>query len=408
MEKNVLVGQCGGPTSVANASLAGILETALKMNCEHVYGMANGIQGLLEGKVIELEDELSSAMDIELLKRTPSSYLGSCRYMLPETYEAPESYQKIFSELERLNIGIFLMVGGTDAIDTVRKLSAYGRQIHSEVRFICVPMTVDNDVALTDHTAGYGSAAKYVAVTMKEIIRDAAVYDMPMVTIVQVMGRNTGWLTAAAALARGDDCEGVDLICLPELPFHPDRFIAKVKTMMESKKSIVVAVSEGVRTSDGQYVCELSGEEKLVDAFGHMDLSGTAQYLCRIVREQLQVKTRAIELSTLQRCAGHLTSRVDITEAYQLGGAAVRAGFDGHTGEMVATLRTSDDPYICATEMVDVAEVINRERKVPSEWVNSYKTDMTSAFIAYAKPLIQAELTPIYIGGLPRHIIREA
>ena len=251
---------------------------------------------------------------------------------------------------------------------------------------------------------GYGSAAKYIGVVMKEIIRDATVYGTKYVTIVEIMGRNAGWLTAAAALAKAEDCEGVDMICLPEVPFNVDHFVEKVERMQKEKPSIVIAVSEGVKLEDGRYVCELADDVHAVDAFGHKALTGTARFLANTVARRLDTKTRCIELSTLQRCAGHLTSRTDITEAYQVGGAAAKAAFEGHTGEMVALDRISNAPYQCGTSLHPISEVANLEKKVPLEWVNADHTAMTDEFLAYALPLVQAELTPIYVEGLPHHI----
>jgi len=345
-------------------------------------------------------------MDIELLKRTPSSYLGSCRYKLPEIKDAgaKELYDSIFARLDSMNIGYFFYIGGNDSMDTINKLAAYGEEKESDIRFIGVPKTIDNDLTVTDHTPGYGSAAKYIGVVMKEIIRDATVYGTKYVTVVEIMGRNAGWLTAAAALAKGSDCEGVDMICLPEVPFNVERFVEKVKKIQESKSSIVIAVSEGVKLDDGRYVCELSDDVHAVDAFGHKSLTGTARFLANTIAKQLGIKTRCIELSTLQRCAGHLTSRTDITEAYQVGGAAVKAAFEGRTGEMVALKRISNAPYQCTTELHPISDIANLEKKVPLEWISEDHTQMKQEFIDYAYPLIQAELTPMFVGGLPQHI----
>ena len=289
-------------------------------------------------------------------------------------------------------------------MDTIGKLAEYGERIQSDIRFMGVPKTIDNDLMVTDHTPGYGSAAKYIGVVMKEIIRDATVYGTKYVTVVEIMGRNAGWLTAAAALAKSDDCEGVDMICLPEVPFNVEHFVEKVRTMQEKKPSIVIAVSEGVKLEDGRYVCELADDVHAVDAFGHKALTGTARYLANVVARNLDTKTRCIELSTLQRCAGHLTSRTDITEAYQVGGAAAKAAFEGVTGQMVALKRISNSPYQCTTELHPISEVANLEKKVPLSWMNENHTQMTEDFLAYARPLIQAELTPLYIAGLPHHI----
>ncbi len=301
---NAIVGQSGGPTSVINASLAGVFQACRNRGAEKVYGMLHGIQGLLEEKVCDLTERLASFLDIELLKRTPSSFLGSCRFKLKEPEEDEATYEKLFAILKKLDIQWFFYIGGNDSMDTINKLARYGQQVGSPIRFMGVPKTIDNDLMLTDHTPGYGSAAKYIGVVMKEIIRDATVYGTNYVTIVEVMGRNAGWLTAAAALARGEDCEGVDLICLPELPFHTDRFLAKVERMQKSRESVVIAVSEGVRLPDGRFVCELSDDQRRVDAFGHINLTGTARYLSNLVAKNLPTKTRAVELSILQRCAG--------------------------------------------------------------------------------------------------------
>ena len=404
MSNNVIVGQSGGPTAVINSSLAGVYKTARSLGAGKVYGMKYGIEGLLKEEIVDLDILLDDRMSIELLKRTPSSFLGSCRYKLPDWHEDEAVYKKLFAILEKLNIGYFFYIGGNDSMDTIGKLADYGARTGSDIRFMGVPKTIDNDLMVTDHTPGYGSAAKYIGVVMKEVIRDATVYGTKYVTIVEIMGRNAGWLTAAAALAKGDDCEGVDLICLPEVPFHVDRFVEKVRVMQEKKPSIVIAVSEGVKLEDGRYVCELADDVHAVDAFGHKALTGTARFLANTVARALDTKTRCIELSTLQRCAGHLTSRTDITEAYQVGGAAAKAAFEGVTGQMVALKRISNNPYQCTTELHPISEVANLEKKVPLSWMNENHTQMTHEFLEYARPLIQAELTPLYIAGLPHHI----
>lgn len=407
MANNAIVGQSGGPTSVINSSLAGVFQACQTRGADHVYGMLHGIQGLLDEKVCDLSERLTSFLNIELLKRTPSSFLGSCRYKLPSPDEDEAVYKKLFAILDKLEIRWFFYIGGNDSMDTICKLSEYGRRIGSEIRFMGVPKTIDNDLMLTDHTPGFGSAAKYIGVVMKEIIRDATVYGNNFVTIVEIMGRNAGWLTASAALARGEDCEGVDLICLPELPFHTDRFLAKVEKMQKERASIVIAVSEGVKLPDGRFVCELSDDHRTKDAFGHINLTGTARYLSNLVARNFPTRTRAVELSILQRCGAHLASRTDITEAFQVGGAAAKAAFEGETGKMVALERLSNDPYQCTTRLVNIGDVANYEKKVPVEWINETRTDMLPEFLAYARPLIQAELTPIYINGLAQHIVEE-
>ena len=404
MAKNVIIGQSGGPTAVINSSLAGVYKAACSLGADKVYGMKYGIEGLLKEEMLELNVLLDDRMSIELLKRTPSSYLGSCRYKLPDPDVDSTPFIKLFTLFDKYDICAVFYIGGNDSMDTIAKLSRYGERVGSSVRFIGVPKTIDNDLCLTDHTPGYGSAAKYIGVVMKEIIRDATVYGTKYVTVVEIMGRNAGWLTAAAALAKSDDCEGVDMICLPEVPFNLEHFSEKVRVMQEKKPSIVIAVSEGVKLEDGRYVCELADDVHAVDAFGHKALTGTARYLANVVARNLDTKTRCIELSTLQRCAGHLTSRTDITEAYQVGGAAAKAAFEGVTGQMVALKRISNSPYQCTTELHPISEVANLEKKVPLSWMNANHTQMTDEFLAYARPLIQAELTPLYIAGLPHHI----
>ena len=306
MAKNAIVGQSGGPTAVINSSLAGVYESCKRRGAPKVYGMMHGVAGLLERRTCLLDDKLTCAMDIELLKRTPSSYLGSCRYKLPDWHsdEGEAVYKKLFEILKELDIGYFFYIGGNDSMDTIGKLAEYGAYVGSDIRFMGVPKTIDNDLMVTDHTPGYGSAAKYIGVVMKELIRDATVYGTNYVTIVEIMGRNAGWLTAAAALARAEDCEGVDMICLPEIPFNVDRFVEKVARMQAKKPSVVIAVSEGVKLEDGRYVCELSDDVHSVDAFGHRSLTGTARFLANTVGRRLNTKTRCIELARCSAAPG--------------------------------------------------------------------------------------------------------
>ncbi|MDF2586727.1 MAG: 6-phosphofructokinase [Anaerocolumna sp.] len=401
---NVLVGQSGGPTAVINSSLAGVFKAAKERGANKVYGMLYGIQGLLEEKYVNLDERLKSEMEIELLKRTPSSYLGSCRYKLPEYSMEPEVYEKIFAILNKLEVEYFFYIGGNDSMDTIKKLSEYAIIIKSNIRFIGVPKTIDNDLEATDHTPGYGSAAKFIAATTKEIIRDSLVYDQRNLTIIEIMGRNVGWLTGASALAESHDCEGPDMIFLPEVAFDLDHFFEKVKKLQEAKKSVVVAISEGIRLADGRYVCELTDSAKYTDEFGHTMLTGAATYLANKAAGVLGCKTRAIELNTLQRCASHMASLVDITEAFQVGAAAVNAAFNGETGKMIILKRVSDNPYQCATDTFDIHKIANMEKKVPLTWIDREKDTVTNEFIEYVRPLIQEELTPIMIGGLPRHL----
>ncbi len=404
MKGNVIVGQSGGPTAVINSSLAGVYKTAKDRGARKVYGMLHGIQGLLEEKYVDLSEHIKSDLDIDLLKRTPSAYLGSCRYKLPEIKGNTDFYDRIFEILDKLEIQYFFYIGGNDSMDTIKKLSDYAILNGSSIKFMGVPKTIDNDLAVTDHTPGYGSAAKYIASITKEVIRDGLVYGTKSVTILEIMGRNAGWLTGAAALAKGEDCEGPDMIFLPEIPFDVDEFMKKVEQLQKEKSSVVVAVSEGVKVADGRYVCELTDNIDYVDAFGHRQLTGTARYLAERISREVGCKTRAIEFNSLQRCASHIVGRVDITEAFQVGGAAVKAAFEGETAKMVILKRISDDPYLCVTDLYDVHKIANVEKKVPREWINEAGDYVTPEFLNYVRPLIQAELTPMMVDGLPRHL----
>ena len=406
MKGNVIVGQSGGPTAAINSSLAGVYRTAKDRGAKKVYGMLHAIQGLMQEKYIDLSDHIKTELDAELLKRTPAAFLGSCRYKLPAIHEDQSVYEKIFAILDKLDIEAFIYIGGNDSMDTIKKLSDYAIITGHPTRFVGCPKTIDNDLALTDHTPGFGSAAKYIGTSMKEIIRDSFCleYSKGLVSIVEIMGRNAGWLTGACALAAGEDCEGPDMIYLPELPFDIAEFGRRVRELLEKKPSVVVAVSEGIRTADGKYVCELGNSVDFVDAFGHKQLSGTASYLASYIAGEIGCKTRAIELSTLQRSASHCSSRVDILEAYQVGGAAVKAADEGDSGKMVVLQRLSDDPYQCGTEVKDVHKIANDEKLVPREWVTEDGTYVTGEFISYVRPLIQGDVSPVMVDGIPRHL----
>ena len=408
MKGNVIVGQSGGPTAAINSSLAGVYRTAKDRGANKVYGMLHGIQGLLEEKYIDLSEHITNELDAELLKRTPAAYLGSCRYKLPEIHENMALYDKIFEILYKLDIEAFIYIGGNDSMDTIKKLSDYAIIKGHPQKFIGCPKTIDNDLALTDHTPGFGSAAKYIGTSVKEIIRDSFCleYSKGLVTLLEIMGRNAGWLTGAAALAQGEDCQGPDMIYLPELTFDLEDFMNRIHKLLEIKTSVVVAVSEGIKLADGRYVCELGQSADFVDAFGHKQLTGTASYLANYVAAEIGCKTRAIELSTLQRAASHCSSRVDILEAYQVGGAAVKAADEGDSGKMVVLVRHSDDPYQCGTEVKDVHKIANDERLVPREWVNEEGTYVTDDFVTYVRPLIQGDVAPVMVDGIPRHLYK--
>ena len=407
--KNIIVGQSGGPTAVINASIAGVYKKAKELGIEHVYGMVHGIEGFLNEDIIDLDEYLNNQDNYELLKRTPSAFLGSCRYKLPKIEGNEETYEKIFNILEKHEIDALFYAGGNDSMDTIKMLSDYAKDHNKPQRFMGVPKTIDNDLPITDHCPGYGSSAKYIATSLKEIIRDNASFGKSRLTvcIVEIMGRHAGWLTASAALAKDDSCEGVDAIYLPETPFDIDEFIDRVKKLSETKESIVIAVSEGVQTSDGKFVCELGSDEKAVDAFGHKQLSGCATTLANIVSERLGFKTRAIEFSTLQRAASHIASLTDINEAEEAGAKAVDEANNGKTGMMAILKRVNNNPYTCETDVYDIHDIANVEKKVPLEWIDNDNKQMNKEFIDYVKPLIQGELTPIYKDGLPVHLIRK-
>ena len=401
---NVMVGQSGGPTSVINASLVGVFKTAKDEGCDKVYGMRNGIEGLLQDRYVDMSDYIKNDLDIELLKRTPSSFLGTCRYKLPKATDAPEIYETLFKILNKLEIKFFFYIGGNDSMDTIMQLSEYGNRTGSEIRFMGVPKTIDNDLALTDHTPGYGSASKYIATAMKEIIRDAKTYPNDSVTIVEVMGRNAGWLTASSYLSRSEDCAGPDLIYLPEKIFDHEKFLKQIEEAKRKEKAVIIAVSEGIKTSDGLYVCEANKKSSITDAFGHKLLGGTALYLSDYVTYNLGYKSRGIVLSTLQRCASHLVSRRDITEAFTAGGDAVLWALKGESGKMVSFERISNAPYSIITDVKDIRLIANKEKRVPDEWIINDGTYVSREFDAYARPLIIGELSPFMVDGLPRHL----
>lgn len=407
MKGNVIVGQSGGPTAVINSSLAGVFRTAMDRGFHKIYGMRYGIQGFLDEQYIDLSDYIKNELDIELLKKTPSAFLGTCRYKLPAIHEDKEIYERIFELLNKMDIECFVYIGGNDSMDTIKKLSDYAILTGQKQKFIGCPKTIDNDLALTDHTPGFGSAAKYIATSTKEIIRDSLgfSYKKKNVTIIEIMGRNAGWLTGASALAKSEDCDGPDLIYLPEVVFDLDKFLDKVTTLLEEKDVVVVAVSEGIKVADGKYVSELAGVSDYVDAFGHKQLTGSALYLANLVGAKIGCKTRAVEFSTLQRSASHIASRVDIDEAFMVGGAAVKAADEGDSGMMVVIDRVSDDPYQSASGVYDVHKIANGEKCVPREWINKDGDYVTEQFLDYVSPLIQGSYSSVMVNGIPRHLV---
>jgi 6-phosphofructokinase 1 len=406
MKGNVIVGQSGGPTAVINSSLAGVVKASWKAGIRRIYGMRHGIEGLLQEDIVDIEDYITSSQDLSLLKRTPSSFLGTCRYKLPPIEGNEKIYEKIFDILDRKNIEFFLYNGGNDSMDTIKQLSDYALSHNKKQKFMGIPKTIDNDLPVTDHCPGYGSSAKYIATSMKEIIRDNESYGVskPTICIVEIMGRHAGWLTASAALSRDIDCSGPDMIYLPEVPFDEKDFIKRIKTLAKHKKSIVVAVSEGLQDKDGKFVCEQGSAPEHVDAFGHKQLAGTAAYLANLVTLETGLKSRYIEFSSLQRCAAHLASRADSDEAYNVGFIAAEAAFEGKTGMMVTIEVESREPYVESYSMFDIHEVANVERKVPLNWITNDGTYISDEYLKYARPFIIGRVAPYTAGGLPVHL----
>lgn len=368
MKKNIIVGQSGGPTAVINASLCGVIREG-KCHPEQigtVYGMINGIEGFLAGKYMDLSSGLSEE-ELELLKMTPAAFLGSCRFKLPEALSS-EFYPTLFNKFEELNIGYFFYIGGNDSMDTVSKLSRYANGIGSDIRFIGIPKTIDNDLVGTDHTPGFGSAAKYVASTVREITLDASVYQQKSVTIVELMGRHAGWLTASSVLARKHGEDNPLLIYLPESPFEFEQFSADLKNAFEKSQTVVVCVSEGIADSAGHFICEYSNEAQL-DTFGHKMLTGCGEILENYIRNQFGVKVRSVELNVSQRCSGMIVSGQDMKEAEEAGAFGVRSALDGVNGMMVAFKRACDEPYLMECFLADVNEICNKEKTFPAEWI---------------------------------------
>jgi len=406
MKKNLLVAQSGGPTAAINATLAGVIKQAIKEEqIDQVYGACYGIQGVLEQKFVNLTEKVDTEEKLEKLKRTPAAALGSCRFKLNDIKEDDSQYQEIVDILHKMNIGYFVYIGGNDSMDTVAKLSAYCKEKGVEdIKVIGGPKTIDNDLGETDHCPGFGSAAKFIATAFTEIACDCFVYDVPSVTIVEVMGRNAGWLTASSALARTEERRVPQLIYLCEKVFDEEKFIEDVNKALEKENNIIVAVSEGVKDATGHYVGEetKSGKE---DAFGHKYLSGIGKYLEGLVGNRIGCKVRSVELNILQRCAGYMLSETDIIESRNLGAFAAVSAIRGESGKMSALKRICDDPYQVEIELADLSKIANFEKKVPMEWINEEGNDIKDDLLTYLKPLIQGEVQIPYENGVPRHFI---
>ncbi len=397
---NFAVAQSGGPTAAINATLLGVIEGAMATGDE-IFGAVNGIKGVIEDNFINLSEIFENAENRALLKNTPGAYLGSCRIKLPDVDADTDIYEKIFETFRRNNITRFVYIGGNDSMDTVDKLSKYAMAHNIDVCVIGAPKTIDNDLAGTDHTPGFGSAAKYVASSVKEVFRDSSVYADKSITIVEIMGRNAGWLTAASALARSGNSTAPHLIYLPERPISREKIIEDVRNCPET--NIIIALSEGIKDENGEYYCNQECNAGH-DIFGHAQLAGCAKVVEGFLKEEFGYKMRSIELNVLQRCGGHFTSLTDLNESEEIGMRAAKTAADGNTGLVMGFKRTGD--YKCEIVANKVCDVANKERKVPDEYITADANDVTEAFIKYCKPLIMGEPEVITGDGVPKHITR--
>ncbi|MHC1695368.1 MAG: 6-phosphofructokinase [Eubacteriales bacterium] len=405
LKGNAIVGQSGGPTAAINATLSGVIRGALDNPAiDKVFGAFNGVEGILKETFRPINDDFAAEEALRLLENTPAAALGSCRLKLPKQGEGAEVYEKLFDILKKNDIRYFFYIGGNDSMDTVHKVSAYAEKTGYEMRVMGVPKTIDNDVEGTDHTPGYGSAAKYIAASMQEMARDCAIYTVKAVTIVEIMGRDAGWLAASAALPRIVGAAGPDLVYLPESTFSYEEFYADVRALLEKKPNVLIAVSEGIRTCDGKYVGE-GTQSGATDAFGHKYLSGTGKTLELAVKNEIGCKVRSVELNILQRCASHIASKTDLDEGVVVGRAAVSAAVSGESGKMMCFRRTSSDPYRVETFAEDISKIANKVRRVPSEFINDRANNVTDECLKYILPLIQGESEVRYENGLPKHLV---
>ena len=401
---NIAVAQSGGPTCAINASLLGVFRHAVKYDeIETIYGSVNGIEGLIYNNLVNLNELINCDDDVELIRQTPSTVLGSCRYKLRAFSDDSSVYETILETLNEHNIGAFFYIGGNDSMDTVMKLDRYFKEKGIDIKVIGIPKTIDNDLPITDHTPGFGSAAKYVATTMQEIVRDSSVYSISSVTIVEIMGRDTGWLTASSAILRANGEAAPHLIYLPEKPFSIKQFIEDVRKAKEKYYAVIVAVSEGISLDPAEIGEEF--QSGAVDNFGHKYLSGVGKALEKVVSREIKCKVRSIELNVMQRCSSHLSSKRDITEAERIGGAAVKTALDGISGVMMTYYRVANQPYNIRVDYVDVNQVANKVKYFPTEWISENGHDVTKEAIDYCLPLIQGEQNIRIKNGLPQHFI---
>lgn len=401
MKKNMIIGQSGGPTAVINSSLAGAIEFGLQSEkVGNIYGMINGIEGLMEENIISLSAMFRNLPhELNRLKHSPAMFLGSCRFKLSNSRE---EFDRIFEVLEFYEIGYFIYIGGNDSMDTVKKLSEYAAQNGVDIKVVGIPKTIDNDLVGIDHSPGFGSAAKYIATCVREVAYDTSIYSIKSVHIIEAMGRNAGWLTASSVLARQDNMPAPHLVYLPEKPFSVKRFVEDVRAQLEEYNSVVVVVSEGIKDENGNYISAAQSTD--ADKFGHARLSGTGAYLKTVIENEIGCKVRALEPSVLQRSAGHIASLNDVNEAFNLGSVAVRAATEGKTGVFSTLRRTSDKPYCVEYDIEKVEVVANREKTVPLEWINEDGNDVTDEMVTYLKPLIRGTVQTPFRGGLPDYV----
>ncbi len=403
MQNNLLVAQSGGPTAAINAALTGILRAAKSSGkIDHIFGSHHGIEGVLNHELLNLDSLSEDPAALRDLFYTPASALGSCRYRLKESRQDQATYEKITETLRQNHITCFIYIGGNDSMDTVQKISSYFRENHvADIHIVGVPKTIDNDLMQTDHCPGFGSAAKFIATAFSELERDVSSYSVPGVLIVETMGRDTGWLTAAASLARLNNRNGgPDFIYLCERPFSVDDFIRDVRQRYEKTSKVIAAVSEGIRDQNGLYLSQ-QFQHDTEDSFGHRCIAGAGRVLEDLVRQEIGCKVRCIELNLLQRCASHIASQTDLTESYLLGQKAVQCALEGHSGEMTCLIRQGNDPYEIRYSSVPVSLAANKEKKIPNEWIAPQGNDVTDQMIDYLRPLIIGEVNVQYKNGMP-------
>lgn len=398
-QSNCMVAQSGGPTVAINASLAGVIAGVRQSGKYDVcYGAINGILGILNERYLNLTEVVNDDEKLERLKVTPAMYLGSCRHKLPNYKDDDSPYVFIFNQFVKMNIKAFFYIGGNDSMDTVLKLSDYAAKINSDIRIIGIPKTIDNDLCMIDHTPGFGSAAKYIASTMLEVAHDTFIYAVKSVTIVEIMGRDAGWLTASSALARNSYNTAPHLIYLPEVAFDKEQFLNNIREKLKTLNNVIVAVSEGIRDENGDYI---TASKAVADQFGHQQLSGAGKALEFLVKENIGVKVRSVEVNVLQRCAAHMASKTDLDESFTLGKKAVSLAEEGITASMVILERISNMPYQVRYDHAPIAGIANEAKSIPREWINKAGNDIMPELYDYLKPLIQGEITVSYKDGIP-------